>query len=334
MHKKFKTAVLGGTFDLLHIGHKEFIKFALSISDKLVIGLTSDDYVVNSKSETRNPELIQRYEERKKVLEDFLKEGKITDRVSIVKINDVYGITLDKNFNIDALVVVDKTLSGAEKINEKRKELGLFPLEIIIAPSVMSEDGKVISSSAIRNGEIDRNGKLWVEPQWLKETLFLSDKLREQLKKPFGKIVSGQEIRSSELMVTVGDVTTEKFNRLSLNQKISIVDLNVGRKKKFNTVLDLGFSKAINIIKVHNPAGQITPGLFSAVKNSFTEGSRVVIQVLGEEDLAVLPVVLAAPIGVIIFYGQPNQGIVKVCVNEKNKQEAYSFLSQFITRGH
>ena len=54
MEKNFKTVVLGGTFDHLHKGHKEFIKFALNLSEKLIVGLTSDEYVSNSKFKIQN----------------------------------------------------------------------------------------------------------------------------------------------------------------------------------------------------------------------------------------------------------------------------------------
>ena len=43
--KKFKTAVLGGTFDHFHKGHENFLEHGLSISKRLVIGVTSDEFV-------------------------------------------------------------------------------------------------------------------------------------------------------------------------------------------------------------------------------------------------------------------------------------------------
>ncbi|MBI2195843.1 MAG: pantetheine-phosphate adenylyltransferase [Candidatus Levybacteria bacterium] len=330
MDKKFNTAVLGGTFDHLHKGHKEFISFALALSKKAVIGLTSDGYIQNSKFKMQNSKLIENYEERKRALKAFLREENVDDRAKIVKIDDIYGITLDKNIDIDAIVVVEKTLAGAEKINAKREELGLKPLKIVIAPSVTSEDGQVISSSRIRDGEIDREGKLFIKPDWLTSPLILPENLREELRKSLGPIIEDDNFNiDKNLVITVGDVTSQKFNNLSLNQKISIIDFNVARKKKFDTVLQLGFTGDEKVVKVENPAGQITSQLFSAIIKAFSRETRVIIEVSGEEDLAVLPAILAAPLGSLVFYGQPEEGLVKVLVSENMKEKVYRLLTEF-----
>jgi len=179
MDKKFKTAVIGGTFDHLHIGHKEFIRFALNLSEKLIVGLTSDEYVNKSKVKSQRSKL-ENFEERKDSLENFLNKEQALNRVKIFKIEDVFGITLDKEFDVNAIIVVDKTLAGAKSINEKRKEIGLPPLEIVVAPSAVAEDGEEISSSRIRNGEINREGKLWINPEWTTQALTLPDSLRQE----------------------------------------------------------------------------------------------------------------------------------------------------------
>ena len=50
----------------------------------------------------------------------------------------------------------------------------------------------------------------------------------------------------------------------------------------------------------------------------------------GEEDLAVIPLVIAAPDGAIVLYGQPRQGVVFRIVNSEAKYTARQFLSHFI----
>ncbi len=337
MEQKFKTVVLGGTFDHLHKGHKEFIKFGLFVSEKIILAITSDDYVNKQKAERRERRAknFENYEERKKALEDFIASEKVKDRVEIVKIDDVYGIAISPDINLDAIVVVDKTSKGADLVNSKRKQLGLKPLEVVIAPTEKAEDGTEISSSRIRNGEIDRNGKLYINPIWLTQDLYLPDRLREELKKPLGQLIVGEDLgKIGEPIITVGDITTEKFNKLNLNQKISIIDFKVSRKEKFADLSELGFENGIKSIHVQNPAGQISPELFSVIISAFLERERVIIQVEGEEDLAVLPAVLAAPLGAEVFYGQPDRGVVGVKITEEIKNKAYSFVSQFNTRGH
>jgi len=56
----------------------------------------------------------------------------------------------------------------------------------------------------------------------------------------------------------------------------------------------------------------------------------VVIFVEGEEDLAVIPLVFAAPPGVAVLYGQPGEGVVLRIVDEAAKQEAAAMLERFI----
>ena len=39
---KYKRAAVGGTFDILHIGHKHLLETSFQISEEVVIGVTSD----------------------------------------------------------------------------------------------------------------------------------------------------------------------------------------------------------------------------------------------------------------------------------------------------
>ncbi len=333
MNKKFKKAILGGTFDHLHKGHKDFIFFAISNSEKLIVGITSDEYIQNSQSKTQNPESIESFEKRKKEFEEFIKNESLEKKIEIIKIDNVYGPAIDIDSNIEAIIVVDKTLHGASEVNVKRKELGLTELEIIIAPSSFAEDGKTISSSRIRKGEIDRDGKLYVNQEWLNNNLYLPQSMRGEFKKPLGTLVDDKILKDIEgFIITVGDVTTEKFNSLYLNQRISVIDLRVKRENKFSNVSELNFLGNEKVFQAENKAGQISSKLFKTIINAFSEKDRVIIKVLGEEDLAVLPMILAAPLGAFIFYGQPNSGLVMVKVSEETKEKVFGLLTEF-TKG-
>jgi uncharacterized protein (UPF0218 family) len=50
----------------------------------------------------------------------------------------------------------------------------------------------------------------------------------------------------------------------------------------------------------------------------------------GEEDLAVIPLVIAAPNGAIVLYGQPHQGVILRRVDFEAKKTARHFLTHFI----
>ena len=48
----------------------------------------------------------------------------------------------------------------------------------------------------------------------------------------------------------------------------------------------------------------------------------------GEEDLAALAAIKTAPENSIVFYGQPGEGLVKVCVDEKIKEEVQGIIKR------
>jgi hypothetical protein len=71
------------------------------------------------------------------------------------------------------------------------------------------------------------------------------------------------------------------------------------------------------------------PELFWAIEKAFKMAGKKTILVEGEEDLAVLPVLLISPLGFSVFYGQPNEGLVKIQVSEENKEKAYQLVENF-----
>ena len=156
MQKKFKTVGVGGTFDELHKGHRTLLMKAFEAGEHVVIGMTSDAFVWKLKK----PHATAAYEQRLKELRSFLNEKGLLRRIQIIPIDDASGgVLLPKN-PIEALVVSRETELTANSINEKRKEMGLPPLEIIVIDMVPSENHSAISTTRIRRGEIDREGHL------------------------------------------------------------------------------------------------------------------------------------------------------------------------------
>ena len=69
---KYNVVALGGTFDIIHIGHITLIEKAASISEKIIIGLTSDSYVQKTGKNIQNDYKI-RYENLSKIIhEEFI----------------------------------------------------------------------------------------------------------------------------------------------------------------------------------------------------------------------------------------------------------------------
>lgn len=143
---------LGGTFYPLHKGHKALLSKAFQVAGpngSVFIGLTSDT-IANEKGR------IAPYENRKKTIERFIKENNLTKHVTIQPLLDAYGPSIDGEF--DAIVVSSETQATAQEINRRRKKSGKNPLQIIVIPLILAEDNKPISSTRIRNGEIDEKG--------------------------------------------------------------------------------------------------------------------------------------------------------------------------------
>lgn len=153
--KTFKVVALGGTFDIFHKGHEAMILKALAIGEKVIIGLTSDDFA----KILGKPHPIKGFEERKIVLEEFLRGLGALSRVEIVPLNDPYGIAATSQ-DIEALIVSEETEHRGLELNDLRKRRGLRPLSIIVVPMVRGMDGNPISSTAIRLGRIKRDGTL------------------------------------------------------------------------------------------------------------------------------------------------------------------------------
>ena len=82
------------------------------------------------------------------------------------------------------------------------------------------------------------------------------------------------------------------------------------------------------VIKISNPAATITQALWDAVESAVNDKGSVRIEVNGEEDLATIPCVILAPIGTVIVYGMPNQGLVVARVDEKRKELAQKALAK------
>ena len=157
--RQFRSAVVAGTFWPIHRGHRALIQKAFQIADDVFVGLTSD-------SMTRSKELsskIPSYGERKKKLISFLQQQGYLDRAHIFRIEDEYGFAADFP-NLEAIVVTRETLHNARKINRRRVSREMKPLAVVIQEMLLAEDGRPISSTRIRRGEIDSDGRIVRDP--------------------------------------------------------------------------------------------------------------------------------------------------------------------------
>ncbi len=153
-----------------------------------------------------------------------------------------------------------------------------------------------------------------------------------ELKKPLGKLYPNFEdaidrIKSSKFLISVGDATFSNLIEHKLYPNLAIIDNLVQRKNYNHNVIHTE-----NILKTNNPAGYITDNLWETIGEALQlcgNGECYVIEVAGEEDLAVLPCILMASEDTTILYGQPNEGLVILNVSD-TIEKAQTLIDAFI----
>jgi len=151
---RFKLVAMGGTFDIVHKGHLELLRGAFSISSKVIIGLTSDEF---ARKKGKCPE--HNYTQRYKILEDAILENFPNSQYHIAKLENDFGpAVLEKE--VEALVVSDETSSKGAELNRLRATKNSPPVEIIVIPMALAKDGTRISTTRIKKSEIDSNGNI------------------------------------------------------------------------------------------------------------------------------------------------------------------------------
>jgi inosine/xanthosine triphosphatase len=156
---KMKPAILGGTFDPLHDGHKALFSKAFELSEYLLIGLTSDEMAGMYRQRT-----VTDFTKRKRKLAQYLKSTYPKIRFEIKKMDEVFNIPIIKNISDGFLIVSEGKLKIAENINKIRKQEGIRQFKIVTVPYVLAVDGLPIKATRIHEGAIDIHGKLLKPP--------------------------------------------------------------------------------------------------------------------------------------------------------------------------
>ena len=151
---KFSLIAMGGTFDIIHRGHLTLLENAFEISDKVIIGLTSDEFV---QKKGKTP--IHKYDERLKNLISVIFHKFPNTDFEINQLNNDFGpAVLEKD--VQALIVSGETSDQGNVLNKLRTERNLPLVEVIVVPMFLAKDGVRISSTRIKNSEIDSDGNL------------------------------------------------------------------------------------------------------------------------------------------------------------------------------
>jgi cytidyltransferase-like protein len=325
-----KHALVGGTFDHFHAGHRKLLHAAFAESKRVTIGVATEALYLHKP----HADQIKSYYARERAVRQFLKENNFIDRAIILPLHDIFGISLT-DASADAIFVTEETLANAEQINRERRERELPSLRCHVVSTVLSADGNPLSSSRIRSGDIDREGNVYAQLFASDAPLMLPESLRDEVQKPIGKLFSTMQEFISRypthcLLIAVGDIVTFSLLQIGKQADISVID---GKTRRQSYESHEQFATDTTQYRVCNKAGTIeresVANLLHAIDSFVQTHKKQLLIVSGEEDLLTIPAILLAPLGSIVLYGQFGQGVVVVQVTEEKKREMGELIGRF-----
>lgn len=159
--------------------------------------------------------------------------------------------------------------------------------------------------------------------------------LRDELKAPLGVLIPDTQVTDATIsaythdtsyIITVGDKTTEKLIEFGIVPNLQIVDNYEKRSFRGSPRIPVGTIP----VMCSNPAAQITDESIAKIKDAFSSKTPIRLTVDGEEDLLVLPVCVHAPKNAIVFYGQPNKGMVVVYIDDAIRHKTQRLLDLMV----
>lgn len=135
--KKYKIGYTAGVYDMFHIGHLNVIKNAKEQCDFLIVGVSTDEIVLNNK----NKSPVIPFDERVKIVEAI----KYVDKVIPQERYDIEGKVQTVKENHVDVMFVGSDWQGTEKWNAIEKRLAELNCDVVY---LKHTDG--ISSTMLR----------------------------------------------------------------------------------------------------------------------------------------------------------------------------------------
>jgi len=153
--RRYRLAVLGGTFDHLHIGHHALLASAFRVGVTVAIGLTTDRFIAGHPKP--DGARIQPFVVRRAALSRWIRRNFPGRRYRVVPLEDRFGRSIEPDVGV--LVVSHETLAGGRAVNRERRRLGRRPIPLVVVPLALADDLEPVSSRRVRAGSIGTSGQ-------------------------------------------------------------------------------------------------------------------------------------------------------------------------------
>ena len=144
-------AATGGTFDIIHLGHRALLGAALSY-DHTIIGLSTDGFAAR-----RGKTVLHGYGTRRERLVRHIMESHPGAAYEVCPLDDDFGPAVLRG-KVDVLVVSWETRHAGHMLNVMRAERGLGAVDVTVVPMICDKNGGRISTTRIREGMMDVEG--------------------------------------------------------------------------------------------------------------------------------------------------------------------------------
>lgn len=332
MAHRFNHLVFAGTFDHFHVGHQKMLCHAFELARHVSLGIATEKLYSAKTLDC----LIEPLAKRKKAVEQYLSKNNFRERSKIILLSDIFGPSITDKPRVDAILVTKNTKNNAKMINKVRQSNNLKPLKIITCPFFLADDEKEISSERIRLGEISSSGHAYAQSFDLAATLSLPQSLREDLRKPLGKINDGKTLGKiikniqAPMIIAVGDIVSSSLLKIGIDPSIKIIDNKTRREAVQHKERELTINNRHDFINHSGTINLEFIKIFRELRDNFINNNKPqLLVVLGEEDLLTLPAVLLAPLDSLVLYGHFQFGVVWVKVTEQKKKQVENIMKKF-----
>lgn len=152
---RHRAVAVGGTFDIIHIGHERLLAKAFGLGELVFVGL-SGDHLVSRMSKDHS---VRPFADRRSDLRRFMRAKGWLNRARITELKDPFGPATRRK-RLEALVVSEETWANGLRVNALRRKRGLKALRLYVVKMVKADDGDLLSDTRIRRGEVDPKGRV------------------------------------------------------------------------------------------------------------------------------------------------------------------------------